>query len=72
MSTDHRNQMDGEKLIETLVSLTGLPEGLAHQELDQILDMSGHSSESRTTLTMDELRAALLTYLEALQPTDLE
>jgi hypothetical protein len=71
MSTSS-NRLDGEKLIETLVSLTGLPEGLAHQELNQILDMSGHSSESRTTLTLDELRAALLTYLEALQPTDRE
>jgi hypothetical protein len=72
MSSTHNTNLDGEKLIETLVTLTGLPENLAHQELDQILDMSGHSSESRTTLTMDELRAALLTYLEALAPDSLD
>ena len=64
-SSSNEENLEGENLIQTLVTLTGLPEGMAHDELDQILSMSGHQ-EKRSDLTLEELRAALLTYLEAL------
>lgn len=62
----------GLQLIETVINLTGLPESLAHQELDHILKMSGRGSGTRTELTLDELREALLAYLDALQPTSVD
>lgn len=63
------SNLGGVRLIETVVTLTGLPESLAHQELDQILELSGHKPGSRTNLTLDELRGALIKYLETLQIT---
>ncbi len=62
-------QLEGENLIQTLVTLTGLPEGMANAEMDQILELSGHEPEKRSDITLDELRAALIAYLEALEPT---
>jgi hypothetical protein len=62
-------ELEGEDLIQTLVSLTGLPEGMANDEMDQILQLSGHQPEKRSDITLDELRAALIAYLEALEPT---
>lgn len=62
-------QLEGEDLIQTLVSLTGLPEALANEEVNQILELSGHQPETkRSDLTLDELRAALIAYLETLEP----
>lgn len=65
-------QLEGENLIQTLVALTGLPEGMANAEMNQILELSGHEPEKRSDITLDELRAALIAYLEALEPTCLE
>ena len=48
----------------TVVSLTELPEGMVHQEMNEILQLSGHESES---LTLDQLRLAMLSYLESFQ-----
>lgn len=62
----------GLQLIEAVINLTGLPESLAHQELDHILEMSGRGPGTRTDLTLDQLREALLAYLEALQPTSVD
>jgi hypothetical protein len=62
-------QLEGENLIQTLVALTGLPEGMANAEMNQILELSGHEPEKRSDITLDELRAALIAYLEALEPT---
>jgi hypothetical protein len=53
----------GHELIEKVVTLSGLPEHLAHQELTQIL---AHSGQESGKLTLEELRTAMLTYLEAL------
>ena len=58
--------LNGSSLIQTLVSLTELPEPLAHREVDEMLSLSGHSSES---LTLEELRASMLRYLESMQAT---
>jgi len=71
-SADTGNQLEGENLIQTLVTLTGLPEGMANAEMDQILELSGHQPEKRSDITLDELRAALVAYLEALEPTFIE
>lgn len=62
----------GEELIETVAALTGLPEPWVHQELGRIVENAGHSTG---TLTLDQLREAMLAYLESLQsvieePTD--
>lgn len=54
----------GEELIQQLVELTGLPENLVLQELDQILGMTGQASSD---VTLETLRTAMLVYLESLQ-----
>ena len=54
----------GEELIHTLESLTGIPKSLICQELDRIL---GQTGKSVTNLTLEELRGALMVYLESLQ-----
>lgn len=51
----------GPELIETVVSLTGLPEPLMHLELERILGGAGHNKQD---VTLDQLRQALAIYLE--------
>jgi hypothetical protein len=63
--------LEGSQLIDTLVTLTGLPEPVAHNELDEILALTGRDVDARTDLTLDELREALLVYLETFKPADL-
>ncbi len=58
-------ELGGETLLNTVVSLTGLPQKLMYEELDQILKLSPHKREAGD-LTMQELRTALLAYLESL------
>ena len=55
---------DGQELLQVLVSLTGLPEEWVRRELDHILEKSGKGQEN---LTLDELRAAMVIYLESIQ-----
>ena len=52
---------EGPDLVQTVVSLTGLPEDMVGLELQKVLEQNGCSEE---TLTLDELRNALLVYLE--------
>lgn len=54
----------GEALIQTVVELTELPQQLISSELDQILERSGQSASH---LTLDQLREALVAYLEELK-----
>jgi hypothetical protein len=54
----------GDELISTVVSLTGLPAPLMQQELQNILESAGQKTSD---LTIEDLRAAMLTYLESLQ-----
>ncbi len=56
--------LDGPKLLHTVVSLTGLPEEMIYEELDQILKLKEQDTEE---LTLDGLRAAMLAYLETIQ-----
>ena len=66
--SNHTEELDGEpdgqELIQTVVSLTGLPEAWVLPELDQILENSGQDSRD---LTLQQLRDAMLAYLEAMQ-----
>jgi len=52
----------GSELVDTVVSFTGLPETLVGEELGSILESAGHSPE---TLTLEQLRAAMVAYLES-------
>jgi hypothetical protein len=54
----------GQELIQQLVSASGLPEAVVHQELDEICALAGQDPGE---LTLDQLRAAMLTYLQALE-----
>ena len=59
-------QLDGQALIQTLVSLTGLPEHcvpLVNRQVDEILTQAGQDS---SCCTIDDLRAAMLAYLESI------
>jgi hypothetical protein len=53
----------GQALLDTVASLTGLPEGLVQQELHEMLEVAGQNAGS---VTLDQLRQAMLLYLEAL------
>lgn len=55
---------DGKALVEAVAELTGLPSDLAQQELGQIIESAGHSEG---TLTLEQLREAMIAYLESLQ-----
>lgn len=63
---EERNLADlgGQSLIQTIVSLTELPEPLMQQEMNEIIQASGHKTES---LTLEQLRVAMLSYLESIQ-----
>ncbi len=65
--SNKKPESSGQDLIETLVSLTGLPESWVSQELVQILENSGKCAKS---ITLEQLRDAMLIYLESVQ-TDL-
>lgn len=52
----------GPELVDTVVSFTGLNEALVGKELGSILENAGASPE---TLTLDQLRAAMVAYLES-------
>jgi hypothetical protein len=57
-------ELGGAELISTLVTLTGLPETWIRRELDGILSKAGCQREN---LTLDELRMALMAFLETMQ-----
>jgi hypothetical protein len=61
--SDKQGLESGQALLDTVASLTGLPEGLVQQELQEMLTVAGQSAGS---VTLDELRQAMLLYLEAL------
>lgn len=51
----------GQGLLEEVASLTGLPQEWMQTELHRIVTASGHQPSE---LTLDELRASMLAYLE--------
>lgn len=54
----------GQKLIQQVVALTGLPEARTRHELDDLLHRYGQNPKN---LTLDQLREVLIAYLEATQ-----
>jgi hypothetical protein len=54
----------GAELIQQLVSASGLPEAAVHSELSEICAVAGTDPGN---MTLDELRAAMLSYLEQLE-----
>lgn len=62
---NRENGPGGQELIETVVSLSGIPAPLMAEELGKILETSGHEAAD---LTLEGLRAALLAYMETLSP----
>lgn len=63
MEVSSEKQLTGSQLIKTVVDLTELPQSLMQSELGYIIESSGHVPEA---LTLDQLRSAMLAYLEAL------
>jgi len=58
---------EGSELVDVLSSLSGLPEGTVASEIQHILGASvGEKTASSDPLTLDQLRSAMLTYLEAI------
>ena len=57
-------ESSGQELVETLVSLTGIPEPLMSQEIIQIFEKTGQNPQD---ITLERLRDAMLVYLEAMQ-----
>lgn len=55
--------VEGTQLLNQLVELSGLPEKEARSEIDAIL---GHAGVKGEETTLESLRAAMLSYLEAL------
>ncbi len=58
---DQAQTEQGSELLTEVASLTGLPVDWVHTELTQIVKNSGHTPEQ---LTLEELRASMLQYLE--------
>lgn len=57
-------EAEGKNLIQQVTTLTQLPEDWIQTEIHQLLDQSGHDRE---TVTLEELRSSLLSYLESMQ-----
>jgi hypothetical protein len=55
--------LTGSQLLEAVVSLTELPHSMMHDELGQIIKVSGHEPE---TLTIEQLRESMIAYLNEL------
>lgn len=60
---ESKEALTGFALTDTVATLTGLPDGLVQQELQELLETAGHDAGS---VTLDQLRQAMLLYLEAL------
>jgi hypothetical protein len=63
MDVSDKHEPGGQELLDTVASLTGLPEGLVQQELHEMLAVAGQNAGN---VTLDQLRQAMLVYLEAL------
>jgi hypothetical protein len=61
--SNRHEEATGQELLDSVANLTGLPEPLVQQELQQILEGAGQNAGS---VTLDELRQAMLLYLESL------
>jgi hypothetical protein len=55
----------GQELIDTVITLTGMPSELMEAEIGRILKTSGQGPEE---LTLEGLRSAMLAFMETLTP----
>lgn len=70
-SASEGSAMEGDDLVRSIVALSGLPDQSIRSELRDILAMNqSDSSEQKTPdlskMSLDELRAAMLVYLESI------
>ncbi len=65
MDVSKEENLDGTRLIEQIVILTGLPMTCVQKEISSILNQNGLNPHQ---LTLDEFRSAMLAYLETFQP----
>jgi len=65
LSESQVEQKTGNELLDLVADLTGLHDPRMRKEMDEMLKNSGCSSEEAT---LDDLRAALLIYMESLAP----
>ncbi len=64
MEVSNVEETYGRELVDTLASLTGLPEPWVSQELVQLIEKSGKNEKE---ITLEQLRDAMLIYLETVQ-----
>ena len=57
----HETDLEGQKLLDAVAFATGLPENVAEEAIGSLLSQYGQESDS---LTMDQLRAVMLQFLE--------
>lgn len=67
--SNYKTNSCGQELIETVITMTGLPEPLIRTELDQIIENAGQNAGE---LTLEQLREAMVAYLESLQAALIE
>lgn len=58
------DEMKGDDLLQHVANLSGLPEDIAYSELFEVLQKSEKKSQD---VTLEDLRSAMLQYLEELQ-----
>lgn len=64
MEVSEKTEQVGEDLLDTVVSLTGLPQEDVQAELRTWIESAGMKPSD---ITLDELRAAMIAYLESMQ-----
>ena len=60
---------EGNELVRSIVALTGLPDASVRSELVEIMSMGGKPASEApdlSSLSLDELRSAMLVYLESI------
>jgi hypothetical protein len=62
---------EGDELVRSIVALSGLPDESVRSELQEILEMGSDASSAQekpnlSSMSLDELRAAMLVYLESI------
>jgi hypothetical protein len=61
--SNRHEEPTGQDLLDSVANLTGLPEPLVQQELQDIIESAGADAGS---VTLEQLRQAMLLYLESL------
>ena len=62
MDVSNQDEPGGQKLIQTVMNLTGLPADLIEKEFLEMIKKNGFSPAH---LTLDELRCVMVSYLDS-------